>query len=991
MGTGLGEHQDPPPPPTPPSQHFTHHSEQDEELLICSEFAQNLKFIDEEIDRHSPSEFPIPSHACSYCNISNPSSVVKCLTCSRWFCNAKGNSTASHAVTHLVRSKHKEICLHPDSPLGDTTLECYNCGCRNVFLLGFIPAKGDSTVILLCRQPCVAAGASSKDDSWDIEQWQPLIEDKAFLPWLVAKPSEKEQKSAKSISVTQMNRIEETWREQPQANIKDIEATPEVEPENVCISYNNEIEYANIFHPLVSLEAENEKKMKEAARQENVTVRWDISAGGQKIAWFILSRYDSEVRIALGDEVILSYNGASTFGGPNKKWNAFGFISKVSPTAGDEIAIELESVSQPPTEITNGFTVDFIWKPTPYTRMHNALKSFSRDKNSISNALKRKLLAKPEEINDESCVVSASKSQSRMLNASQVSVSSLASELNHSQVNAILQAINRPLSLIQGPPGTGKTVTSATLIYHLVRLGLGPVLVCAPSNVAVDQLAEKIHHTGVKVLRLVAKAKEAMESPVGFLTLHEQVKSVDIYPDFQRLSQLKKEKGSLSASDEDKLKLLRAQTEKILLKAADVVCCTCVGAGDLRLHGYKFRTVIVDEATQAREPECLIPLTHGAERAVLIGDHQQLGPVIMCKKAAKAGFNQSLFERLVVAGLKPFRLQVQYRMHPCLSEFPSNAFYEGSLQNGVTAADRTPSSHDFTWPKRGTPMFFHVNLGHEEISSSGTSYLNRNEAMTCEKMVTRFLKNGVSPSSIGIITPYEGQRAFLINYMQMNGALPKEKYAEIEVASVDAFQGREKDYIILSCVRSNDHLGIGFLSDFRRLNVALTRAKYGLIILGNARVLSRHQLWFSLLSNYKSRGLLVEGPISNLRYSLVTLIHPRSNGEKRVKHQPQQPEKPLSMNFDFNPLSGLISADTIGKDQFEVFDSYSQVSINDEVVYKPGGGAARRFMASDFFHFDSLDEQIGKGVSGNYSQSSQYSQSSISQEESANFYFNCHS
>lgn len=967
MGTGLEQH-DP---------NFPHHHEQDEELLICSEFAQNLKFIDEEIDRHSPCELPVPQHACSYCTISDASCVVKCLACSRWFCNVKGNSTASHAVTHLVRSKHKEICLHPESPLGDTTLECYNCGCRNVFLLGFIPAKGDSTVILLCRQPCAAAGASSKDDNWDIEQWQPLIEDKAFLPWLVAKPSEKEQKAAKAISVAQMNRIEETWREKPQANIKDIETTPEVEPENVGISFKSDIEYANIFHPLISLESENEKKMKEAARQENVTLRWDIGQFGQKIAWFILSRNDADVRIALGDEVILSYNGASTFAGPNKKWSGFGFISKVSPTAGDEIAIELDTIAQPPTEITSGFSVEFVWKPTPYTRMHNALKSFSRDSHSISSALKRKLLANPDEINQETCVVPAAASQSLLLEPSQVSVPSLASELNNSQVNAILQAINRPLSLIQGPPGTGKTVTCATLIYHLVRLGLGPVLVCAPSNVAVDQLAEKIHSTGVKVLRLVAKAKEAMESPVGFLTLHEQMKSVDIYPDFQRLTALKKQKGILSPSEEDKLKLIRAQTEKIILKAADVICCTCVGAGDLRLLGYKFRTVIVDEATQAREPECLIPLTHSAERAVLIGDHQQLGPVIMCKKAAKAGFNQSLFERLVKAGLKPFRLQVQYRMHPCLSEFPSNAFYEGSLQNGVTAADRTPSSHDFTWPKHGTPMFFHVNLGHEEISSSGTSYLNRTEAMTCEKMVTRFLKNGVAPSSIGIITPYEGQRAFLINYMQMNGVLPKDKYAEIEVASVDAFQGREKDYIILSCVRSNDHLGIGFLSDFRRLNVALTRAKYGLIILGNARVLSRHQLWFTLLNNYKSRGLLVEGPISNLRHSLVTLLHPRSSagpqGLKREKH-PQGQSRDSGVDFDFISASGVISADTVGKDQFEVFDSYSQVSINDEVVYRPGGNHA--LMASEFFVFDYVAGGGDGKNSGNYSQSSQYSQSS---------------
>jgi len=218
---------------------------------------------------------------------------------------------------------------------------------------------------------------------------------------------------------------------------------------------------------------------------------------------------------------------------------------------------------------------------------------------------------------------------------------------------------------------------------------------------------------------------------------------------------------------------------------------------------------------------------------------QQLGPVIMNKKAARAGLTQSLFERLVVLCNRPIRLQVQYRMHPCLSEFPSNMFYEGTLQNGVTAPERLRKNVDFPWPVPDTPMFFYQNLGQEEISSSGTSFLNRTEASNVEKIVTKFFKSGVIPSQIGVVTPYEGQRSYIVNYMQFNGSLKKDLYKEIEVASVDAFQGREKDYIILSCVRSNEHQGIGFLNDPRRLNVALTRAKYGVVILGNPKVLSK--------------------------------------------------------------------------------------------------------------------------------------------------------
>jgi regulator of nonsense transcripts 1 len=151
-----------------------------------------------------------------------------------------------------------------------------------------------------------------------------------------------------------------------------------------------------------------------------------------------------------------------------------------------------------------------------------------------------------------------------------------------------------------------------------------------------------------------------------------------------------------------------------------------------------------------------------------------------------------------------------------------------------------------------------------------------------EKVVTRFFKAGVLPHQIGIVTPYEGQRSYMVSFMQFNGSLKKELYKEIEVASVDAFQGREKDYIILSCVRSNEHQGIGFLNDPRRLNVALTRAKYGLIVLGNPKVLSKvraagllgvlrthrlaqHALWHHLLTHYKEKGCLVEGPLNNLQ------------------------------------------------------------------------------------------------------------------------------
>ncbi|KAF8969557.1 ATP dependent helicase [Flammula alnicola] len=809
----------------------------------------------------------LPPHACSYCGIHSPASVVKCLVCSKWFCNSRGNTSASHIVNHLVRAKHKEVILHAESPLGETTPECYNCGSKNVFMLGFIPAKSDTVVVLLCRQPCAAI---SKDISWNASLWAPLIDDRSFLSWLVKPPSETEQLRSRQISFNQINRLEDLWREDANATLEDLQK-PGVddEPQPILLRYEDAYQYQNIFGPLVKIEADYDKRLKESQTQTDITVRWDLGLNQKRVAWFCLPKLESgEVRLAVGDELRLRYQGEL-----HKAWEGVGHVIKIPNNVSDEIGLELRRTDGVPAECTHNFAADFVWKSTSFDRMQLAMKTFAVDEKSVSGYIYHKLLG--HELEPQSLRTQMPK---------RFSAPGLP-ELNHSQMFAVKSVLQKPISLIQGPPGTGKTVTSASIVYHLAKMNPGQVLVCAPSNVAVDQLTEKIHATGLKVVRLTAKSREALDSSVAFLTLHQQVANSTTHVELQKLIMLKNEQGELSSNDERKYKTLIRQCEKEILNAADVICCTCVGAGDPRLSKLKFRTVLIDEATQAAEPgaECMIPLVLGCKQVVLVGDHQQLGPVIMNKKAARAGLTQSLFERLVVLGNRPIRLQVQYRMHPCLSDFPSNMFYEGTLQNGVTAPERLRKNVDFPWPVADTPMFFYQNLGQEEISSSGTSFLNRTEASNVEKIVTKFFKSGVMPSQIGVVTPYEGQRSYIVNYMQFNGSLKKDLYKEIEVASVDAFQGREKDYIILSCVRSNEHQGIGFLNDPRRLNVALTRAKYGVVILGNPKVLSKHPLWHYLLTHYKEKNTLVEGPLSNLQASMIQFSKPRRSLGKSME------------------------------------------------------------------------------------------------------------
>ncbi|CAG0894471.1 unnamed protein product [Darwinula stevensoni] len=802
----------------------------DGEISNVTQSIGDLQFEDEDEETYYTKD--LPEHACKYCGIHDPSCVVLCNVCRKWFCNGRGNTSGSHIINHLVRAKHKEVTLHKDGPLGETVLECYSCSSRNVFVLGFIPAKADSVVVLLCRQPC-AAQSSLKDMNWDQEQWKPLIQDRSFLPWLVKVPSEQDQMRARQITAQQIARLEELWKENVDATFQDLEKPGvDEEPQQVLLRYEDGYQYQNIFGPLVKLEADYDKKLKESQTQDNIEVKWDQGLNKKIIAYFKLAKTDGDMKLMHGDELRLRYLGEY-----GKPWSGVGHVIKIPDNYGEDVGIEL--------------------------KMQAALRKFAVDDSSVSGYIYHKLLG--HEVED---VVFRSHLPKHF------SAPNLP-DLNRSQVYAVKQSLQRPLSLIQGPPGTGKTVTSATIVYHLVKQNGGPMLVCAPSNIAVDQLTEKIHRTGLKVVRLCAKSREAIESPVSFLALHNQIRNMDTNSELMKLQQLKDETGELSSADEKRYRMLKRTSEKELLEAADVICCTCVGAGDPRMLRFKFYSVLIDESMQATEPECMVPVVLGAKQLILVGDHCQLGPVVMCKKAARAGLSQSLFERLVVLGIRPLRLEVQYRMHPELAKFPSNFFYEGSLQNGVQEDERKLKGVDFPWPQADKPMFFYATTGQEEIAGSGTSYLNRTEAANVEKITTRFLKSGVKPEQIGIITPYEGQRAYLVQYMQYQGSYHMKLYQEVEVASVDAFQGREKDIIIMTCVRSNEHQGIGFLNDPRRLNVALTRARYGIIIIGNPKVLSKQALWTHLLSFYKENHVLVEGPLTNLRESTIQFAKPR--------------------------------------------------------------------------------------------------------------------
>lgn len=192
--------------------------------------------------------------------------------------------------------------------------------------------------------------------------------------------------------------------------------------------------------------------------------------------------------------------------------------------------------------------------------MQSALRKFAMDETSVNSFIYHKLLG--HEVDDKM----------NRANVNKLYQPPNLPDLNKSQLFAVKQSVQRSLTLIQGPPGTGKTVTSASIVYHFAKSGHAPVLVCAPSNIAVDQLTEKIHRTGLKVVRLCAKSREAVSSPVSFLSLHNQIRKMDGHSEFKKLQMLKDETGELSSADENRYRVLKRTCERELLEAADVIC-----------------------------------------------------------------------------------------------------------------------------------------------------------------------------------------------------------------------------------------------------------------------------------------------------------------------------------------------------------------------------------------------------------------------------------
>ena len=416
------------------------------------------------------------------------------------------------------------------------------------------------------------------------------------------------------------------------------------------------------------------------------------------------------------------------------------------------------------------------------------------------------------------------------------------SHMNKSQTDALEAALFQRVTLIQGPPGTGKTHTAVALVQMWLRSRTCPILCTSDSNIAVDNLVDGLSRAGVRVAR-VGRPEAVRQDLMQYMV--ESIAGI--------------EPGCTWSKDQ------QYQAINGVLRRAEVICATCAGAGSDILERFSFEACLIDEATQATEPATVVPLTKGCRQIVLIGDQKQLPPTIISRDADAAGLGTSLFERMLARGIRAFMLKVQYRMHPAIANFPSKAFYKGELLSGTPpSARRAPMGFD--WPVPAVPLAF-VDVPEGAERSDGSSQTNPAEAQKIVNVVKKLVGgHDVLPCDIGIVTPYAAQvRAIkrLLHGHQPNrrtrfDAPPAPDSMEaLEVSTVDGFQGREKEVIVFTCTRANANGNVGFLADPRRVNVMLTRARRGLIVVGHHNTLRRDPtVWGPWLAWASENGLV---------------------------------------------------------------------------------------------------------------------------------------
>ncbi len=528
----------------------------------------------------------------------------------------------------------------------------------------------------------------------------------------------------------------------------------------------------------------------------------------------------------------------------------------ISHISGNRLKLSLR-VDELPDWTRNGkLGVDIVFDENSYTEMENALRMADviseRKEGRLSRVITGALIP---EFNKQP----------------QYEFYYSLNETQQMAVHRILDATD--LAIVHGPPGTGKTTTLVQAIKALIKRDGEQVLVVAPSNAAVDLLSEKLSAAGMNVVRVGNPAKVS-ESQMS-LTLDSKISTHASMKEIRRLKKQSSEykdlahkyKRSFGRDEREQRKALFAEARKIaaeveqteqyiiddVLSRAQVITATLVGANHYTVRQRKYETVVIDEAGQALEAACWIPMLK-AKKLVMAGDHCQLPPTIKSQEAAKQGLAKTLMEKLVEKFPEAVvLLQTQYRMNKLIMQFPSREFYESKLVADPSVANRVLFPGD-------EPVIFidTAGSGYEE-KLEGKSISNPEEA----EFLVRHLSSTLStltnedPSatltSIGVISPYRHQVTLLKELVAESTGLA-DFIQSINVNTIDSFQGQERDVVYISLTRSNPDNTIGFLSEIRRMNVAMTRARRKLVVIGDSATIAQFPFYRDFISYVEENG-----------------------------------------------------------------------------------------------------------------------------------------